>query len=162
MGTTKYPILDKDFTIKMMGCCKDDEERGLITVLDLTGMHISAVCGLSPSNMIKQGSQVVLRWQRPKTQKTLERFIPKDSLDIISKFLAMKRKSRRWYHELVKRIGHDAGYDGISPMTFRHNQCIKALDSGSTIWEIPHIMGCTLDVAVRNYSKKKELEQLRE
>jgi len=182
MGATKFPVLDKDFTIKMLGVCKDDEERGLITVLDLTGMHVSVVSGLDyiavsektkkkhhifqapldSSNLLKQGDRYIIRWKRPKTQKTLERYIPKDKVELITAFLNMKKKSRRWYFTMVKSIGERAGYEGISPMTFRHNQCIKALESGSSIWEVPHIMGCTLNVAARNYSKKRELEQLRE
>lgn len=161
MGVTKYPIIDKGFTLKMLGASKDDEERGLITILDLTGMHVSAICSLSPSSMVKQGSQHVLRWIRPKTDKTLECYISKDKVELINAFLGMRRKSRQHYFNTVKEIGDRAGYDSVSPMTFRHNRCIRALtEEDHTIWEVPHIMGCTLEVAVRNYSKKKELDRI--
>ena len=38
MGCTKYPVLDDGFYLRMMGACADDEERGLVTIFDLTGM----------------------------------------------------------------------------------------------------------------------------
>ena len=163
MGCTKYPVLDDDFTIKMLGVCHDEEERGIITVLDLTGMHVSSLCGLGPENLIKQGSKSYLRWVRPKTNKTLQALVPKESVQTIHELLKMRRKSRQHYHALVKQIGIRAGYQDVSPMTFRHNRCLRGLTKeGYSIFEIPQVMGCTLDVAVRNYSKLKEDQLVRE
>jgi hypothetical protein len=157
MGCTKYPVLDDDFTIKMLGVCQDNEERGIITVLDLTGMHVSSLCELGPENLIKQGSKSYLRWIRPKTNKTLQALVPKESIQTIQDLLKMRRKSRQHYHALVKQIGLRAGYQDVSPMTFRHNRCLRGLTKeGYSIYEIPQVMGCTLDVAVRNYSKLRE------
>jgi site-specific recombinase XerD len=157
MGSTKYPILDDDFLLRMLGSCSDDEERGIITILDLTGMHVSSLCSLEPCDLIKQGNRAYLRWVRPKTNKTLQALVPKDKIQIIEKFLKMRRKSRQYYHFLVKKIGLKAGYEDVSPMTFRHNRCLRGLTKeGYSIFEIPQVMGCTLDVAVRNYSKLRE------
>lgn len=157
MGCTKYPVLDDDFTIKLLGCCKDDEERGLVAILDLTGMHVSSLCSLGPGDIIKQGSRTYLRWVRPKTNRTLQALVPKERFQTIEKFLKMRRKSRQFYHFLVKNIGLRAGFEDISPMTFRHNRCLRALTKeGYSIFEVPQIMGCTLDVVVRNYSKVRE------
>ena len=157
MGFTKYPILDDDFLLRMLGSCSDDEERGIITILDLTGMHVSSLCSLEPCDLIKQGNRAYLRWVPPKTNKTLQALVPKDKIQIIEKFLKMRRKSRQYYHFLVKKIGLKAGYEDVSPMTFRHNRCLRGLTKeGYTIFEIPQVMGCTLDVAVRNYSKLRE------
>ena len=50
MGCTKFPILDDDFAVKMLGACYNDEERGIVTILDLNGMHISSVCSLTPAS----------------------------------------------------------------------------------------------------------------
>jgi hypothetical protein len=36
MGVTKYPVLDDDFHIKMLGCCSDGEERGLKQSVSVT------------------------------------------------------------------------------------------------------------------------------
>lgn len=177
MGVTKYPILDEAFNLKVLGACKDDEERGIVKLLILTGMHVSVLTGvdyiskktkkrvfrppLGPSNLVKQGPQNIIRWIRPKTTKTLESYIPKDDVEDIKAFLEMKHKTRQHYFNMTKAIGERAGYDSVSPMTFRHNRCIRALTvENRQIWEVPHVMGCTLDVAARNYSKKKDLEQI--
>ena len=162
MSTTKYPVLDDDFIIKMLGACSNDEQRGLITVLNLTGMHISSLCSLGSENLIKQGSKSYLRWIRPKTNKTLQALVPKENIQTIENFLKMRRKSRQYYHFLVKKIGERAGYQDVSPMMFRHNRCLRALmREGYSIFEVPQIMGCTLDVAVRNYSKLREDQLVR-
>lgn len=163
MGTTKYPVLDDSFLLKMLGACNNDEERALVTVLDLTGMHVSSLCSLEPSSIFRQGSKTYLRWIRPKTNKTLQALVPKESIETIEKFLKMRRKSRQYYHFLVRKIGLKAGYEDVSPMTFRHNRCLRGLTKeGYSIFEIPQVMGCTLDVAVRNYSKLREDQLLRE
>lgn len=157
MGCTKYPVLDDDFRIKMLGSCVDDEQRGIITILDLTGMHVSSLCELAPDNLIRQGSKTYIRWIRPKTNKTLQSLVPKESVPVIEVFLKVRRKSRQHYHALVKQIGIKAGYQDVSPMTFRHTRCLRGLTKeGYSIFEIPQVMGCTLDVAVRNYSKLRE------
>lgn len=57
----------------------------------------------------------------------------------------------------MKKVGLKAGYQDVSPMTFRHNRCLRGLTvEGYSIYEIPQVMGCTLDVAVRNYAKLRE------
>jgi hypothetical protein len=68
MGYTKYPVLDDGFLLKMLGSCQDDEERGLVIILDLTGMHVSSLCSLESSNLLKQGNKTYLPWVRLKTK----------------------------------------------------------------------------------------------
>ncbi|MHA1286545.1 MAG: tyrosine-type recombinase/integrase [Candidatus Thorarchaeota archaeon] len=158
MGETKYPVLDPNFPLKIIGACRDSEERGLMKILLLTGMHISSVCSLGSGNMINQGSKVYLKWKRPKTNKTLQVLVPKDYLEDIQGFIkGYRRKSRQQYFNMVRAIGGRAGYQDISPMTFRHTRCIRALeDEGYSIYELPHLLGCSLDVVVRNYTKLRE------
>ncbi len=67
----------------------------------------------------------------------------------------MKRKSRQQYDNILKKIGDRAGFDMVSAMTFRHVYCIRLLTNGHTIWEVPHLIGTTLDVACRNYAVVK-------
>jgi hypothetical protein len=157
MGCTKYPVLDDSFYLRMMGACADDEERGLVTIFDLTGMHVSSVCELGPESLLKQGDKTYIRWVRPKTYRTLQALVPNDRIKAIENFLKMRRKTRQHYHFLVKKVGFKAGYEDVSPMTFRHNRCLRGLTvEGYSIYEIPQVMGCTLDVAVRNYAKLRE------
>jgi hypothetical protein len=94
MGCTKYPVLDEAFYLRMMGACADDEERGLIAIFDLTGMHVSSMCELGPENLIKQGDKTYVRWVRPKTDKKLQALVPSDRIQTIEKFLQMRRKTR--------------------------------------------------------------------
>lgn len=157
MGVTKYPVLDEQFLIKMLGSCSDDEDRGLVLVLHLTGMHISSLCDLKPSNLNKQGSKTYVQWVRPKTNKTLQAQVPREHIEVIKAFLGMRRKSRQHYYNVLRAIGDKAGFDEVSPMTFRHNRCLRALTKeGYSIFEAPQVLGCTLDVVVRNYSKLRE------
>lgn len=163
MSKTKYPILDENFKLRMLAACKDEEEKGLILLLDLTGMHISSLCKLTPKNLLRQGNVTHIEWIRPKTNKTLPARIPDEDLETIQFFLKKRRKSRQYYHQIVRRIGIKAGFDGVSPMTFRHNRCLRALnEEGYSIFEVPQIMGCTLDVAVRNYTKLREDQLFRD
>ena len=59
---------------------------------------------------------------------------------------------------MLANIGRRAGYDGVSCLTMRHTYCIWLLRSkdeggaGFSIYQVPHFMGCTLEVAARNYS----------
>lgn len=157
MGCTKYPILDDDFPVKMLGACYNDEERGLVTVLDLTGMPISSLCRLTPSCLVVQGSSAYLRWTRPRTGEAVQTRVPPDSYRPIKAFLSVRRKSRQHYHAVLKAVGTRAGYPDVSPMTFRHNRCVRGLTTeGYSLSEITGVMGCTLQVAARNYSLLRE------
>jgi integrase len=163
MGATKYPITDPNFRLKVFGACQDQEERGLIAILDITGMHIKCVHELTEKNVIKQGSTHYLRWQRAKTSKTLRFPIPKDRLDDILYFVNRPRKKTvRWYFDLIKQIGDRAGYQDVSSMTFRHNRAIRALrEEGMDLFQVPHLLGCSLNVAARNYTVLK-MDELHE
>lgn len=168
MGATKYPILDPDLKLKLLGACANDGERGLIALLWLTGMHVCVISKGKDKNgnerprpeLVKEGSLTYIYWKRAKTGKRLREVVPKDLLPVIQAFLNERRKSQRHYFDLVRRIGERAGYEGMSPNTLRHSRCLRGLTvEGYTIYEMPHIMGCTLDVVVRNYAALKEYER---
>lgn len=163
MGATKYPITDPDFRLKVYGACADADQRGLISILDVTGMHISCAVALTEKNIIKQGNTVYIRWQRAKTSKTLRFPVPKDRLDDILHFVKRKRrKTVRAYFDEIKAIGKRAGYDDVSSMTFRHNRAIRALtEEGMDIYQVPHMLGCSLNVVARNYTVQQLDEQHR-
>ncbi|MCJ7817014.1 MAG: hypothetical protein MUP55_04115 [Candidatus Aenigmarchaeota archaeon] len=167
MGKIKYPILDKDFLLKMLLACIDDRQRALIYILWLTGMHISSMTRLTPQNLKVEGGKTYLMWQRPKTQMTLRSEIPKEYVRVVVPFLESKKASRQHYHTIIKGIGQRAGFDDVSPMTFRHTRCLRALrkpedgGEGYSVYEAPFVMGTTLDVAARNYAQlpREELEK---
>lgn len=158
---TKYPVLDENFLPKMIDAAEDEVQRGMIYILYYTGMHGSSLRELTPDSIKKEGSRVYLEWRRPKTNKTLRAQIPFSKIAPIEVFLFSKKKSLRWYNHLLKTIGERAGYDGVSTMTFRHTRAVTALREGYSIYEIPHLMGCTLEVAARNYTKLREDQLMR-
>lgn len=134
--------------------CRNDEERGLVRVLDLTGMHVSS---LRNAQLVKRGAKTYVQWIRPKTKKTLESPpVPSQSLPDIEAFFKVKRHSRQAYYDDAKEIAAKAGYESVSPMTFRHNRCVRLAKQGVPLTEIAQIMGCSEAIIIRNYSKLRE------
>jgi len=157
MGATKFPILDAAFLPKMIAECADDQERGMIYLLYYTGMHGSCLRDLSRNNIIREGEAIYIEWRRPKTNKTMRCRLPKEKLFQIEAWLDGRKYSLQYINTILKRIGERAGFDRVSTMTFRHTRCIRALrDEGYGIFEVPHVMGATLDVVARNYTKLRE------
>lgn len=167
MGTVKYPILDRDVRIKMLGCCVDDRQRGLVLLLLNTGMHPSVFSSprkakerpRPPPKIMRDGKTSYLQWSRPKSNKTLRSLpIAKEDLRLIKIFLDAPRQSNKHHDQVLQRIGERAGYDGVSCLTLRHTYCIWLLrpreegGAGMTIYQVPHWMGCTLEVVARNYA----------
>jgi len=158
-GATKFPILDEAFLPKMIEVCDNDFERGMVYILYYTGMHGSCLRTITKENLVKEGPRIYMEWHRPKTQKTMRCLLPKDKMPAIEVFLEEPKKIIQGYNFILKRLGRRAGFDGISTMTFRHTRCINALKDGFGFYQVPHVMGCSLDVVARNYTKMTE-EQL--
>ena len=166
-GTIKYPVLDPDLRLKLLGACSNDVDRGLIAILWLTGMHpcilakdLDAKGNERPLPVIvKEGPITYLYWRRAKTGRSLREVVPKDLLPYIIAFLAAPRKSLRYNYDRIKNIGSKAGYRDVSAATLRHSRCLRGLrDEGYTIYEMAHKMGCSLDVVVRNYAALRDVQ----
>ncbi len=165
--STKYPIIDRDVRLKLLGACIDDEQRGLVLLLYNTGMH--AACFCSPRKgteyrrdqirITREGGRHYISWSRAKTDKRLRVPIGKHDADAIKKFLAMRPKTNKHYNDVLTRIGNRAGYDGVTCATMRHTFCIRALTPvdegglGLSFHEAAMVMGCTLEVLYRNYAQ---------
>ena len=161
MNTTKYGISDDAFLARMLEQCRDDEERGWLTTLFLTGMHGASLRTLSKANLVRQGDRTFLQWRRTKTNKLLEAEISTDKLGVITPFLeASRKKSLRWVNYRLHEMGTKAGYDGVSTMTFRHTRCIRQILAGVPLPVVADSMGCTEEVVRRAYGKLTP-EQLR-
>lgn len=165
---TKYPIIDRDAFLKLLGACRDDEQRGLVRLLWHTGMH--PICFCAPRDKRQEGRRQYIRiskigagwwilWKRAKTGKELRMPVPKDDIESIRSFLAMRPKSNVHYNGLLRQIGERAGYDEVSCLTFRHTLCVRALtpkDRGGlemSSAEVASLMGCTQEVLWRNYAQ---------
>ena len=162
MNTTKSGITDENFYARMFERCRDDIERGYITILFWTGMHGSSLKELTLDNLRREGNRHYLKWRRLKTNKALEAPIPPDKLEVVRTFLASRRKpSLRWINERLQAMGKEAGYDGVSTMTFRHTRCIRLISMNVPLSAIKQMMGCSNQVIERAYGKYTP-EQLRE
>lgn len=175
MGSTKFPVLDPDFLLKMLGASVNDEQRGLVSILYLTGMHISCLAspkkGQKPRErprLVREGSRTYIEWRRPKTNLTMRALVAKEQVPTIEHFLSLRPKSQTHYNNLIEAIGERAGYQDLSSMSFRHTRCIRALrpreegGEGYTLYEVPHLMGCTPQIVARNYTKMREDQLMRE
>lgn len=171
MGATKYPIIEqdtRDILLKLLGACRDDEQRGLVRLLWYTGMH--PCCFASPRKkgdecrrqyirVSKMGNGWWILWRRAKTGKELRMPVPKEDIDSIKSFLAMRAKSNKHYNDVLEAIGRRAGYDEVSCLTLRHTLCVRALTPkergglGMSSAEVASLMGCTEEVLWRNYAQ---------
>jgi hypothetical protein len=157
MGTTKYPIIDPDFLIKSLGSCEDDEERGLLLIGFLYGLHPSSITKLDPRSIRKEGNKRYLYWVRPKTNKTLRGEINPKTFTIIENHIKKRRKSRQQYDNMIRAVCERAGYENVSIMTLRHMNCIYHLTNREVgLFSVHHLMGCTPEVVGRNYTQALE------
>lgn len=153
MGQSAVPILDSAFYLRMMNACTDGEELGVVATLDLTGMLVSSLCSLGPHSLVKSHGSFYIRWSRPRGDRVYCVAVPNDRVHTIWRFLNMRRKTRQHYYLMVKRIGRKAGYGNVVPMTFHHNRCVRCLTvEGHRVDQVPEAIGCSLEVAVRNYA----------
>lgn len=160
MGKMKYPLEDENALIKLLGACTDDEERGLVLLGFLYGMHPFSICKLSEDNIKKEGNKHYLYWQRPRNKKTLRGRLKKEHLETIRNFITQyRRKHRVQYDRIIKRIGAKAGFENISMMTLRHCHCVYLHTNENVhMWTVHHRMGTTSEVTARNYTHTEGIE----
>jgi hypothetical protein len=130
MGRTKKAVEDSDFYQKMLRCCTNDEQRGLVTILDMTGMRVSGLCGLTPSSLVYVDGKPGIQWREPQTGLLFKTQVDGRKLHNVECFLRSRRKTRRHYYNLIRQIGARAGFEDVSPMTFFHNYEGYGLGSG--------------------------------
>lgn len=157
-ATTKFAILDDNFFPRMMSEARNDKERGMVAILYYSGMHASSLLTLNRSNLKRIGSNHRLEWRRTKTARAMSCAIPSRYNEPVIAFLESRKPSRQYIHRVVKELGQKAGYDDISPMTFRHTRCVRAFmpkdqgGDGLPFFAVNQIMGCSMGVVVRNYA----------
>ena len=151
----KYPILEQNYELKLLNACRNAKERGLISLLTITGMHVSTTRTLSRKNLKKQGDRTYIEYRRAKNGRPMRFEIPKTRLPDVLEFIDSRKASRQYYHRIVKEIGTAAGFEDISPMTLRHSVCCAMLarDGNVSLFTVPQKLGCSLQVVMRNYSQ---------
>jgi|GEM_PF-4197286 len=158
IATTKFAIIDENLFPRMMAEGRNDRERGMIVILYFSGMHVSSLISLNASNLKKAGSSYRLEWRRMKTARAMSCTIPSKYVEPVTAFLVAKKPSRQYIHRIVKVMGSRAGYEDISPMTFRHSRCVRAFlpkeqgGEGLPFFVVNQLMGCSMGVVMRNYA----------
>jgi integrase len=152
----KYPESDPDFYMKVRGACQNDFERGLVIILQHTGMHISCLMSLEPSQLDAKGD---IYWNRVRTDRQMRARVPKGDLSLVEKWIktwGSSKRSKRWARYVLKRIGKDAGFPDLSPMSFRMQKSATLLDENMQPHEVCHRLGCSLNVLMDSYAQLKD------
>ena len=151
----KYPESDPLFFTKVRGACETAFQSGLVVILQATGMHISCLMSLTPSQMDEQGN---IYWKRTKTDRQMRARIPEMDRPTARAWIGRfgnNSKTRRWANMSLKKVGIRAGFPGLSPMTFRTMRAVTLLDDGEPPHEVKHVLGCSLEVLMDNYAQLK-------
>lgn len=141
-----------------MAEARNDKERGMIVILNYSGMHVSSLLTLNRSNLKRAGNSYRLEWRRTKTKRAMSCTIPTKYIEPVTVFLESRKPSRQYIHRVIKEWGNRAGYDDISPMSFRHTRCVRAFlpkeqgGEGQPFFVVSQLMGCSMGVVVRNYA----------
>jgi hypothetical protein len=153
MNVKKYPEADPHFYDKVRGACKNDLERGLIIILQWTGMHLSCLLSLTPEQMDKRGN---IHWRRPKTGRPMKAAIPTGDQDLVRAWIdehGSNRKKMRMTQYRIGWIGERAGFEDLSAMTFRVMKGCTLLDEGMPPHQVCHRLGCSLDTLMDHYAQ---------
>lgn len=173
MSVEKYPLTSKQFDkILEVATRTSEEARRVILFLRYTGMHVSVLAHPQHYNLRVEEGEIV--WNRPKKNgKTAHTAIPKsqnldyDVEEFIEDLHRRKRKrTRKYFYELVRKLGERAGISGLSPMSLRHTVGVEMLNMGFTSPEVGQILNCsnkTLQTYVKhsNATRIQRFKQLR-
>lgn len=152
----KFPEPDPEFYMKVRKAAMNDYQRGIVFILQATGMHLQCLVSLTPSQMNVRGD---ILWRRTKTARPMRARIPKmdrrEVRDWIRNF-GSNNRTGRWVQYNLKEVGLRAGFPDLSPMTFRTQRAVRLLDDGEPYHEVAHLMGCSPSVLMANYAQLKE------
>ncbi len=152
----KFPEADPHFYEKVRGACKDDYERGMVFILQHTGMHLGNLVALTPDQLDRAGH---IHWRRGKTGRPMRSLIPAGDQALIKSWIA------RWGHHSrttrsieyrIAEIGDRAGFPRLAPTTFRTQRGCTLLDEGWQPHEVCHILGCKLSTLMDHYAVLKD------
>lgn len=152
----KFPEPDPNFYKKVRAHATTDFQRGIVFILQATGMHLACLLSLKPNQMNTNGH---ISWARTKTGRPMRAKVPKaDRMTVrawIGRYGSNKR-SASGVQKALRQVGARAGFPDVSPMTFRAQRAVRLLDEGEPYHEVAHLMGCSPGVLMANYAQLKE------
>lgn len=159
MGTTKYFVPDDDFYVKMRAAARNWKELGALLLLEHTGMHVSSLAFLTPDALRREGPRVLVYWTAPKPQRNVRSLrapIPARDVDIVETWLRKwggKRTERTWCR-IVAEVGGRAGYQGVSPMTYRHQRIVLLMKRlNGDVRRVAALTGATFSTIEHHYAQ---------
>lgn len=156
-------IADDQFEKKMRDACTCLREIGMVTVLEITGMHRSC---LRHAVLMLEGNDWYLEWIAPKAQRRerdMKAWVPpQDVLNVRAWLLKYSKKHPDTYWRWLKEIASRAGYPNISPMTYRAQRIVRLLKAGTDPREVMIMTGATEQTIFRYYAQAsiKEKQQI--
>lgn len=167
MGVEKEPLKDARQFDKILEIATRESEdaRKIVILLRYTGMHISILCNSKYKLREEEhGGDKYIVWERTKmrqkggkkavyTSILKSQHIDFDVGEFAEEIQNRKRKkSRQYWHDLIKRIGQRAGISGLSPMTFRHTLGVDMIERGVPRDIVQDTLNCS-DKVLRTYLK---------
>jgi site-specific recombinase XerD len=155
MNVKKFPEPDPVFYEKCRAAATSDFQRGIVFILQATGMHLACLLGLTPSQMDAKGD---IHWKRTKNDRPMRARVPSADRMTVRAWIdryGSNKKSESGVQWALKEVGARAGFPDLSPMTFRAQRAVVLLDEGMPPHEVAHIMGCSPEVLNANYAQLK-------
>lgn len=157
MNVKKYASTDPHFIEKVRGACQTDFERGMVYILQHTGMHVSNLVGSFRGRKLKAPvltNEGDIRWRRVKNNKPMSARIPEEDREVVGMWLIkyVHRRSERTIQYRLHDLGARVDIPDLSPNSFRVYYACKLLDDGKSPHKVKHLLGCSLEVLMENYA----------
>lgn len=156
-------IADDLFEDKMRDACTCLKEIGLVTVLEITGMHRSCI---REAVLTLEGEDYYLEWiatKERRKERDMKAWVPaKDVENVRAWLIKYSRRHADTYWRWLKEIAARAGYPNVSPMTYRAQRIVRLIKAGVTPREVAIMTGATEQTIARYYTQAsvKEKQQL--
>lgn len=155
MNVKKFPEADPEFYDKVRAAAVSDFQRGIVFILQHTGMHLACLLALTPKQFDDKGD---IRWRRTKTGRQMRAKVPSGDRSTVKAWIeryGSGKKSSSGVQWALKQVGARAGFPDLSPMSFRVQRAVMLLDAGEPYHEVAHVMGCSPGVLMSNYAQLK-------
>ena len=153
-------IADDLFEKRMRDACTCLREIGLVTVLEITGMHRASI---REAILTVEGDDHYIEWIATKEQRKerdMKAWVPPGDVENVRAWLKKHSKKHpdtywRWLKEIARR----AGYPKVSPMTYRAQRIVRLIKAGVEPREVAIMTGATEQIIFRHYTKASVKEK---
>ena len=142
---------------------KAEDTYKAFMILRYTGCHVSVLC--TPKFNLHEEwddeNRRIIVWFRPKKKGAMARTtivknpaLKFDVEDFVKDVYKRRTKrSRQYFHHIIKELGKKCDYPETSPQTLRHSLAVELLNMGATEKEVAEILNCSI-ATLRNFYGK--------